>query len=157
MKRLYCIVLMGFVNALTIEAQSPDSYLISNLNVNDCKIMIIFADFYQNSPLSKREKAAWIIVNPKGEFKSVNWLNTPQQGKIFWTQPMPSNVVALVHTHPEYLDPRPSKQDQIEARRLHVCIFTLSRKGIWSVTPDGIVKQHANAGWSNNVKQRCAS
>lgn len=157
MKRLCWIVLIGLVNALFLEAQSPGSYAISNLDVNDCKIMMIFADIYESSPLMKREKAAWIIVNSKGEFETVHWLNTPQEGKILWTQVLPSNIVALVHTHPEFVDPRPSKQDQNEAQRLHICIFTLARKGIWSVTPDGVIRQHADDGWFKNLKQRCVN
>jgi hypothetical protein len=116
-----------------------------------------FAHLYEDSPLMKREKAAWITLNPKGEFESVRWLNTPQQGKMVWSQVLPSNIVALAHTHPDFVDPRPSKQDQMEARRLGVCIFTLTRKGIWSVTPDGIIRQHANAGWFKNVRQICIS
>jgi hypothetical protein len=157
MKWQCSIVLIGFVNALFVQAQSPDAYSFTNLNVNDCKIMIIFGDIYEASPLLKREKAAWIIVNSKGEFESVHWLNTPQEGKIFWTEVVPSNILALVHTHPEYVDPRPSKQDQKEAQRLQICIFTLARKGIWSVTPDGVIRQHASAGWFKNMKQRCAN
>jgi hypothetical protein len=157
MKRLYCIVLIGCMNALFVQAQSPGSHPVTDLDVNDCKIMIIFADIYDASPLIKREKAAWIIVNSKGEFESIHWLNTPQEGKIFWTQVLPSNTVALVHSHPEYVDPRPSKQDQKEAHRLQICIFTVARKGIWSVTPDGVIRQHANAGWYKNMKQKCVN
>jgi hypothetical protein len=155
MKRLCCIVLIGFLNALFVQAQLPGLYLSVNLDVNDCKIMMIFARFYADSPQSRREKAAWIIVNSSGEFEQVEWLNTPQEGKAVWKQVLPSNIVALVHTHPVYLDPRPSKQDQVEAQKLHICIFTIARKGIWSVTPEGVIRQHADAGWFKNVKQRC--
>jgi hypothetical protein len=155
MKKLCCIVLIGFVDALFGQAQLPNSYRFENLDINDCKIMLIFASIHQDSPLIKTEKAAWIIVNPKGEFEAVYWPNTPLQGEIFWMQQLPSNIVALAHTHPKYVDPRPSKQDQTEARKLQICIFTLARKGIWSVTPDGIIRQHAGAGWFENVKQRC--
>jgi hypothetical protein len=119
--------------------------------------MMIFANIYEDSPQLKREKAAWIIVNPKGEFELVQWLNTPQEGKQVWNRVLPPNIVALAHTHPDYVDPRPSKQDQIEARRLKTCIFTLARKGIWSVTSDTIIRQHAEAGWFKKVKQRCGS
>lgn len=157
MKRLCWIVVIGFVNALFLEAQSPGSYSTTSLDVNDCKVMTIFADLYEGSPLMKREKAAWIVVNAKGEFEPVRWLNTPQEGKIFWTKALPSNIMALVHTHPRNMDPRPSKQDQLESQKLNVPIFTLTRKGIWSVTPDGIIRQHANAEWFKNVKQRCVS
>jgi proteasome lid subunit RPN8/RPN11 len=157
MKRLCYIVLIGLISAVFLEAQSAGSYAISNVDVNDCKIMMIFADIYDGSPLIKREKAAWIIVNSRGEFESVHWLNTPQEGRIFWTQVLPSNIVALVHTHPDFVDPRPSKQDQKEAQRLHICIFTLARKGIWSVTPEGVIRQHAGVGWLKNLKHRCAN
>ena len=155
MKRLFCIVLIGFMNARFAQAQAPNFDSFNDLAMNDCKVMAIFADIYDGSQLMKREKAAWIIVNPKGEFESVRWLNTPQEGKIVWIDVLPSNIVAIAHTHPQYVDPRPSKQDQAEARRLHVCIFTLSRKGIWSVTPEGIIRKHANAGWFKETKQKC--
>jgi hypothetical protein len=58
MKRLCCIVLIVFVNALFVDAQSPRLYFDTNLDVTDCKIIMIFARFYENSPESRREKAA---------------------------------------------------------------------------------------------------
>src|SRR5262245_58525825 len=153
MKRLCCIVLIVFVNALYGQVQLENLYPLRHLDVTDRKIMAIVVSMY--AQLIKREKAAWIVVNAHGEFEPVYWLNIPQDGKQFWNQILPPNIIALVHTHPDYVDPRPSKQDEAEARKLNVAIFTLARKGIWSVTPDSIIKQHADSGWFKSVKQKC--
>src|SRR3990172_1688315 len=118
------------------SAQSTDTEHM--LNLNDCRIMLIFARVWNKSPLIQRENATWIVVNSQGEYESKDWYHTPQRRKQEWDGPLPHQAVALAHTHPDHLDPKPSEQDGSVARKIQIPLYTLTRKGIWKVTANSV-------------------
>ncbi len=154
MKRLVlCIIL---VVCLPIQANLVQA---AQLNVNSKEIDItdsrVLTHFYYLWKLSffgrepnRVEAGSWIILTEQDEYEFLLWEITPEREKISWNGPMPSNTVGLAHTHPQATDPRPSGPDRLNAARLKIPIYTISRKGIWKVTPDGNVTQEARREWS---------
>ena len=61
-------------------------------------------------------------------------------------------MVAAVHTHPPSVDPKPSKGDALVAARLNIPIYTISRKGIWKISPDGTIIQEAKRHWQKEAE-----
>lgn len=49
-----------------------------------------------------------------------------------WT----SNIIAVVHTHPNDVDPRPVGADLLLADRFGVPVFTITRRGMYVYDPD---------------------
>lgn len=137
----------------TINAESVDGR--SELDLNDCRIKLIFVHVYEDSHLLKTEKAAWITMNSKREFGFVDWPNRPQNRIQIWHDVLPDNIIAIAHTHPNHIDPKPSTQDRLVAQQRNVPVYTLTRKTIWSVTPDGKITQHINRPWLKNYKDEC--
>jgi hypothetical protein len=48
-----------------------------------------------------------------------------------WT----SNIIAVVHTHPNGVDPKPAGHDLLLADRFHVPVFTITRRGMYVYDP----------------------
>jgi hypothetical protein len=59
--------------------------------------------------------------------------------KQVWNLPIPSGALAIAHTHPITESGRPSSQDISTAKRIKLTIYTISRGGIWKVTPNGSI------------------
>jgi proteasome lid subunit RPN8/RPN11 len=100
------------------------------------------ADF-GNTP---HERAAWIVPEPEG----MRWMNWPNGRRFLtaqWKGPAPAGAVAIVHTHPVMVDPKPSEQDIATARQLGVPVYTVSRSGIWKAEPDGSIVPVDDARW----------
>jgi hypothetical protein len=55
--------------------------------------------------------------------------------------------MAIVHTHPAVVDPRPSDTDRATATRLGVAVYTVSRSGIWKAEPGGAVTRVGDETW----------
>jgi len=49
-----------------------------------------------------------------------------------WT----SNIIAVVHTHPNVVDPKPAGHDLQLADRFHVPVFTITQRGMYVYDPD---------------------
>ena len=93
------------------------------------------------------ERAAWVL---EGDAVGVRWLAWPDGHRYlraYWKGPVPMNAVAIVHTHPSAVDPKPSEQDIETARRLGLPVYTVSRRGIWKAVPDGPVARVDDADW----------
>src|SRR3990172_4997400 len=73
------------------SAQSTDTEHM--LNLNDCRIMLIFARVWNKSPLIQRENATWIVVNSQGEYES-KAIRTRRIGRA-------ENTDSAVHSDPE--------------------------------------------------------
>jgi hypothetical protein len=158
MKRLWIVL---YVLTTFRLLQAEDNSLILNLgnfgvmDRQDCSLMLIFANVWKHSPLLETEKAAWIVLNSSGQYESIRWPRTPELRLSVWSETMPKHVVAIAHTHGDHLDPRPSEQDVIVARKLNIVVFTLTRKGIWSVGPDGFITQQTDRGWFKRSIESC--
>jgi hypothetical protein len=64
------------------------------------------------------------------------------------------DAIALVHTHPTSLDPKPSTEDRRVGDRFGVPIFTISRWGMFMYDPNTkrITKIQHNLDWSDASK-----
>jgi len=92
------------------------------------------------------EHAAWVIQTASG----VVWRDWPfdrQDLKTRWLGRTPDGAVAIVHTHPQVVDPRPSIQDRETATRLGIAVYTVSRSGIWRAVPNGAVTRVWDERW----------
>lgn len=96
----------------------------------------------------RSERAAWVVRAPSG----VAWRDWPWDRRYLesrWLGPTPGEAVAIVHTHPAVVDPRPSVTDRATATRLGIAVYTVSRRGIWKVEPDGTVTRIGDeTGWA---------
>jgi proteasome lid subunit RPN8/RPN11 len=104
-----------------------------------------------------RECAAWIVPNGSGGLRWENWPNERRFLTAQWKGAVPPGAVAIVHTHPAVVDPKPSEQDVETARRLRVPVYAVSRSGIWKAVPDGsIVAVEDSRWWSACPSGGCA-
>ena len=95
----------------------------------------------------KSEYAAWIVASEDLELSFVAWPHLGLISREVWRGAVPANVVAIVHTHPDAVDPRPSDQDAATARLFGIPNYTLSRQGIWKATADGDVVRIDGEAW----------
>jgi hypothetical protein len=94
----------------------------------------------------RSERAAWVVQAPSG----VAWRDWPWDRRYLesrWLGPTPGEAVAIVHTHPAVVDPRPSVTDRATATRLGIAVYTVSRSGIWKVEPGGAVTRVGDETW----------
>lgn len=94
----------------------------------------------------RSERAAWVVRAAAG----VAWKDWPWDRRYLesrWRGPAPDGVMAIVHTHPAVVDPRPSDTDRATANRLGVAVYTVSRRGIWKAEPGGAVTRVGDETW----------
>ena len=94
----------------------------------------------------RSERAAWVVQAAAG----VAWLDWPWDRRYLasrWLGPAPVGAMAIVHTHPAVVDPRPSDTDRATANRLGVPVYTVSRRGIWKAEPGGAVTRVGDETW----------
>jgi len=94
----------------------------------------------------RSERAAWVVRAPAG----VAWQDWPWDRRDLqsrWLGPTPAGAVAIVHTHPAAVDPRPSPVDGDTAARLGIAVYTVSRSGIWRTGPDRVATQIRDERW----------
>lgn len=96
--------------------------------------------------VERSEVAAWAVPGASG----VTWRAWPSDRRDLrsrWLGPPPPGAVAIVHTHPAVVDPRPSSTDRATAARLGVAVYTVSRSGIWKAEPGGGVTRVGDERW----------
>ncbi len=93
------------------------------------------------------ELAAWVLSVDASHVRWQAWPDGRQHLQAHWRGPVPAEAVAIVHTHPAVVDPKPSPQDIVTARRLGIPVYTVSRTGIWKAGPDGLVVAVEDAHW----------
>lgn len=96
---------------------------------------------------TREERAAWVVPHASEGMRWVSWPNGRRFLAARWDGPVPAGAVAIVHTHPSVVDPKPSEQDIETARRLRVPVYTVSRSGIWKAVPDGSVVPVEDSAW----------
>lgn len=102
---------------------------------------------------NRTERAGWIIRNSKDDLEYMKWPTTAARSSETWEGTIPQHTIALAHTHPATKDPKPSAGDRLLAKHIRVAIYTISEKGIWKVTPDGIVAKEAGFDWYKSAKE----
>ena len=121
-------------------------------DVRECNIVEGFYKLWEKSFFGREpnriEAAAWVVNGSPGRYEFVFWETTPEREKNTWRNgEIPAQTVAIAHTHPQKVDPKPSSHDVSLARRLNLPIYTISRKGIWKVPPAGTIQQEASPHW----------
>jgi hypothetical protein len=149
------IIVFACQNGICIDKDSSKA-----INLKDCKMLIQFCEIWRASLHGREperiERAAWITQRSETELEFVNWGLTTEKQAITWEKAIPKNIIAAVHTHPPTVDPKPSKGDALVAARLNIPIYTISRKGIWKVLPDGRIIQEAKRQWQKEAdKETC--
>lgn len=151
------LILIFLFSASTepFEASERDP-ILPKLDVKNCEILTQFYEIWKQSFLgaseNRVERAVWIKTNVEGQFEFVRWNKTPERDTISWHGTVPEKVIALAHTHPQKVDPKPSREDGLVAARLKIPVYTISRKGIWKVTPAGEIVQEAGLLWYKEIK-----
>jgi hypothetical protein len=124
------------------------------IKITDCKIFDLFYNLWKTSRFVKVslsfERAAWIQYDIKKGYKFIWWpepsaMTVDYVPSVKWKGKLPSNVIALAHTHRK--NPKPSQQDILIAKRLKIPVFTISQNGIWKVAPDGTLTMVADQHW----------
>lgn len=93
------------------------------------------------------ERAAWVLAADASHVRWQAWPNGHRYLRARWTGPVPVDAVAIVHTHPAVVDPKPSPKDVETARRLRMPVYAVSRTGIWKADPNGLVVAVDDARW----------
>jgi hypothetical protein len=93
------------------------------------------------------ERAAWVLRDDAGGVRWLAWPDGRRYRRARWDGPVPRDAVAIAHTHPAAVDPKPSEKDIETARQLRVPVYTVSRSGIWKAGPDGSVVAVDDATW----------
>ncbi|HET6266564.1 MAG TPA: hypothetical protein VFG11_02520 [Acidobacteriota bacterium] len=101
------------------------------------------------------ERAAWIVNLPRNQRGLMNWPQSLESVREEWKGALPGNAIALVHTHPNFADPKPSRGDIKAARQIRLPIYTVSRSGIWMVTPDGRIVLLLGERWYEFAANSC--
>lgn len=122
--------------------------------IADCRIFNLFYDLWKASRFVKVslsfERAAWIQYDAKNGYEFLWWpepstMTLEYVPSVRWKGKVPSNVIALAHTHRK--NPKPSQKDTLVAKKLNIPIYTISRSGIWKVAADGTLTMVANQHW----------
>jgi len=101
---------------------------------------------------NRTEKAAWVIFSSSGLYHFARWPASAARNTETWHGPIPEHAVALVHTHPDNMDEKPSTPDSLIAQKTGLTLYIISSHGIWSITPDGQYKKEAGRRWHQNPK-----
>jgi hypothetical protein len=100
------------------------------------------------------ERAAWIIRDPDGRYRWMEWDYSEEYRASTWKGKIPNRVIAQIHTHPQLADPEPSKQDCYIARKIKVPVYTVSALGIWSVSASGKITKEAEEKWYRRIEEK---
>lgn len=150
------VAAVGFVLFLSC---SMDSVRASEQIEITCEILDEFYALWSESRYGEDpmlEKSAWIIRTSNGESELVEWPSTYRWKMEVWKGSIPENVIAQAHTHPVKTDPRPSTKDRMFSQYVNTPLYTVSRKGIWMVRPDGTTNKVAGSDWYIELYQnRC--
>jgi hypothetical protein len=157
-------LLVALVICLLLESNvwSGGSSSVPELKISDCKIFNLFCDLWKASCFVKAslssERAAWIQYDVKNGYEFLWWpepspKNLQYVPSVTWKGDVPSNVIALAHTHPK--NPKPSEKDISLAKRLKISIYAISRSAVWKVAPDGKLNIIASKNWYHRDDSLC--
>lgn len=94
------------------------------------------------------ERAAFLVRDERGALDLVHW-PVPARGvyrAAHWNGPLPARVLGVIHTHPWQL-PRPSRQDEQEARHLAIPFYVISRTSLCVTDGHGMAQCERIRTW----------
>jgi len=75
------------------------------------------------------EEAMFVVRAPDGQLSFVRWTSSHLPRHAHWNAPLPWGVIAIVHTHPNWM-PRPSLNDIRTAVRSNLPVYVVTRTRI---------------------------
>ena len=124
-------------------------FVLSEINA---QILKEFNGAWQQSVLGTKDTEAVVLVlrESDGSVKAVSGGRTNQAYKFTFT--WNPAIIAIVHTHPNHRDPKPSNDDIQVARRFGVPVFTITLRGMFLYDPatDKITKLKSGIDWCDS-------
>ena len=104
--------------------------------------------------VSNQEGLVLIFRMLDGSYKAQSQGNTNQFKK--FTFKWASNAIAIVHTHPSSINPRPSPEDEQVSLKLGVPIYTITTRGMFVFNPKSgkTTKIMEGMDWLDHTKWR---
>jgi hypothetical protein len=146
-------ILFALIFSRAAEASDPEGRTIICENLTD--LHNLWEDSGYGEDPNGTERAAWIVLNEQRVYEFIRWSRSDARNSEIWKGPVPENLVAQVHTHPENTDPRPSANDFLVALQVHVPIYIISKDGIWIGMPNGRMKRQETSGWYKRLSSDC--
>lgn len=94
---------------------------------------------------AETEEAMFIVRGGNGRLSFLRWTSTHLRHQARWTGPLPYGVVAIAHTHPNWL-PDPSRTDVRTATRSNIPIYVVTRTRI-TKTNGGKTRRIVTGEW----------
>lgn len=130
-RALYVLFLLTSLAAVNAETAGQKDFVLRDDILRMCVELFRRAGFGSNN----YEFAAFVIRDESGRYSSQPFPPLRQFRQAEARGPTPEGAVAIIHTHPSGME-RPSRQDQLEAKRLGIPIYVLTRWAIQKVDPN---------------------
>jgi hypothetical protein len=151
--RCSTVVAVMIGSALAAEAMACDvlsSHAPADLAMNPAALQIFWGLLEEARwGFSQVEHTAFIVRDASGAVTSVPWPDPGEANIGRWSGAFPVNVVAIAHTHPNWL-PTPSNIDAHTAIRTKLPVYVLTRAHI-SKTEKGSTTMVVDGDWKPGV------
>ena len=81
------------------------------------------------------EVAVFIVRTPDGHLSCLLWPHTDSVRSAHYDGPIPPGTIALAHSHPIYSSEKPSPGDVVQAQRIGLPIYVVTRWCLYVVDP----------------------
>ena len=127
--------------ALAVLVRAQETPLDYDHVLSHRRIMEELASMVNESERNPREIeiAAFLVRDFRNRVALIRWPDSQDERTQTWIGPLPSGVIATVHTHPNGWR-KPSPEDHGEATRIGLPFLVLTRWDIWVAEPG---KKHA--------------
>lgn len=149
------IVLQSFGCALrSIErTESPRFVAAPEFATNPAVVPVLWKMFGDAGFGNRHtEEAAFVVGDSEGRLMLVRWPPAGEPDTVWWSGPMPTGIVAIVHTHPNW-NPLPSNIDMRTARRSRLPVYVVTRSEI-SRTTGGSPEIVLRGEWGSRAAMR---
>ena len=98
--------------------------------------------------VDQTEVAAFLVRDSNGVISAVRWPHTANRRSEHYEGAIPAGTVAIAHTHPLQADPRPSRGDIEQARKIGLPIYVVTRRNLYVVDASGgVMELFARTDW----------
>jgi len=155
---MFDLLAVGSVAASHIKTQSLDcesthdrTFDLSKIDESMTK-QFLKAWNYCHNGIDNIEGGLLIFQNPDGSYRAVEMRHTNQYNQI--TSEWDPDAIAIVHTHPNKSDPKPSTKDMLAADGHGVPILTITGWGMYMYDPctKKVTKIQSNLDWLSAAK-----
>jgi RHS repeat-associated protein len=104
----------------------------------------------------KETERAGFLTENSGQYGCQAWPWSAAYRKEVWPKgkPLPRGVIAVVHTHPNKADPKPSTGDRASAAKVGLPFYTVTRSGIYKYDPTTrATTREEDSSWVQRAKQ----